>query len=78
MSRFREGPPGVLLVAEDPLSASARKALLPLLAALPTAVLNPPRGNQIMWRGLERLNIATLACCVTQAQSAGSPLVQNE
>ena len=33
MGRFREGPPVDLFVPEVPLSASAREALLPLLAA---------------------------------------------
>ena len=39
---------------------------------------DPPPGNEIMWRGLERLNTATLAHSVSHARTAGSPLVQNE
>ena len=39
MGRFRAGPPVDLFVPEVPLSASAREALLPLLAARITAVM---------------------------------------
>ena len=61
-----------------PRNLAAAVLLVAILGGYQNRKHDPPPGNQIMWRGIERLAIASLAYRVAAAQSAGRPLVQNE
>ena len=61
-----------------PRNLSAAVLLVAILGGCQNRKHDPPPGNQIMWRGIERLTIANLAYRVAEARGAGRPLVQNE
>ena len=63
---------------QPPDNLAAAVLLVAIFGGYQNRKHDPPPGNEIMWRGLERLNIATLARSVSHARTAGSPLVQNE
>ena len=39
---------------------------------------DPPPGHQIMWRGYERMSIATLGYRLAEKRREGAGIVQNE
>ena len=63
---------------DTPRNLGAAVLLVAILGGYQNRKHDPPPGNQIMWRGIERLTIANLAYRVAAARSAGQPLVQNE
>ena len=63
---------------KSPQNLAAAVLLVAILGGYQNRKHDPPPGSKIMWRGVERLNMATLGYRIAQARSAGTPLVQNE
>ena len=63
---------------DTPQNLGAAVLLVAILGGYQNRKHDLPPGNQIMWRGIERLAIASLGYRVALARSAGRPLVQSE
>ena len=60
----------------SPNHLAAAVLLLAILGGYQNRTHDPPPGHQIMWRGYERISIATIGYRIAQRKRAG--IVQNE
>ena len=59
-----------------PTRSPPRSLLLAILGGYQNRTHDPPPGHQIMWRGYERISIATIGYRIAEKQRAG--VVKNE